>query len=115
MTLIYSGNYLVISTQKSRITRKKGCVDNTPLTLLSKVESCYEVSVLLDVFGFEIVEKTFSATDHLQKPAAGMVIMLIGSKMFVKMVDAFGQKRNLNLYGTGVAFVRCVICDDLGF
>jgi len=44
-----------------------------------------------------------------------MVILLVELKMLVEVVDAFGQKRDLNLRGPRVAFVNLIFRDDFLF
>ena len=41
-----------------------------------------------------------------------MVILFVGEKVLIEMVDALSQKRDLNLRGTRVPFVRGKFCDD---
>jgi len=43
-----------------------------------------------------------------------VVVVLVGAQVLGQLVDAGGQNGNLNLGGTGVAFVGSVVQDDLG-
>ena len=42
-----------------------------------------------------------------------MVVLLMGLKMLVQMVDPLGKERDLNLGGTRVALVRRKFCNNL--
>lgn len=41
-----------------------------------------------------------------------MVVLLVGLKVLVEVIDSLGEKRDLNLGGTRIALVRCEFCDD---
>ena len=51
-------------------------------------------------------------TDHLQKTAAAVVVLLIGLQMLGQAVDAVGQNSDLYLGRTGVTLVDGILGDD---
>ena len=81
--------------------------------LLSEFERSNDRSVTLDVFGFEVVQKTAALTDHLQKTAAGVVIVLVHFEVFVEVVDALGEECDLDLGRTRVTLVCGKFRNDL--
>lgn len=80
--------------------------------LLSETEFADKLSVLVDIFGFKIIEQALSSTDHFQKTATRMIVVGIFGKVRVEMIDALGQKSYLNFGGTGVVFADLVRFDD---
>ena len=80
---------------------------------LEEIESIDDEKI--DVFFFQIVQKTSAGTDHLQKTAAGVMVLLIDLEVLVEVIDAFGQKRNLNLGRTRIALVQRVLCNNFLF
>ena len=65
------------------------------LALFSKTQRFDDGSISFDIFCFKIVEKTTTLTNHLQKTATGMVILLVHFKMFVEVVDSLRKNRTL--------------------
>ena len=51
-------------------------------------------------------------TNHLQKAATGMMILLVLLQMLGEINDASGQNCNLNLRGTSVTLMNCVLLND---
>lgn len=58
--------------------------------LLSEFERRNNGSVTFDVFGFEVIQKTAAFTDHFQKSATGMIVVLVLFEVLVQVVDALG-------------------------
>lgn len=54
-------------------------------------------------------------TDHLEQTAVGMEVLGILLHMLGQAVDAAGEYGDLNLGGTGVTLVGCVLSNDLVF
>ena len=52
-------------------------------------------------------------TNHLQKSATAVVVLLVQLQMLVQTVDAVGQNGDLYLGRTGVTFVGLVLLGDL--
>jgi hypothetical protein len=80
--------------------------------LLAQTQLIDQIAVALDVGLFQIIEKAPALTDHKQKATARVVIFFMLFQVLVQVVDAHGQKRDLNLRGAGVAFVAAVLGDD---
>ena len=72
-----------------RIERKAG---TTPPFLLldTDVQACSDRSVALDVLFPEVVQKASALTDHLQKPAARVMVLCVELEVLVQVVDALG-------------------------
>jgi hypothetical protein len=73
--------------------------------LLAQTELFNNGTVALNVVFGQVVEQVAAATYHLEQTAAGMMILFVHLQMLGELVDAHGQNRNLNLGGTGIAFV----------
>ena len=53
--------------------------------------------------------------DHFQKPSSGVVVMRVRFKVFLQVVDSFGQYSDLYFRGTSVGFVQTVVSDNCIF
>src|SRR3546814_4523492 len=58
-------------------------------------------------------EQPPAATDHLQQAASGVVVLLVRRQVLVEVVDALGEKRDLDLGRTRVRLVQAVLGDEL--
>ena len=65
--------------------------------LLSQVQLGKYGAVTLYIGFLEIVEQAAALTNHLQKAATGVVILLVLLKVLVKVVDAIGKQSYLYL------------------
>ncbi len=65
--------------------------------LLSQVQLGKYGTVTLYIGFLEIVEQAAALTNHLQKAATGVVILLVLLKVLVKVVDAIGKQSYLYL------------------
>ena len=83
--------------------------------LLSDAELCDAGSVTLDVLLGEVVEQVAALTDHFEKAAAGMVVLLVDLEVFGELVDALGENGDLNLRRTGVGLMGAVCLDNCLF
>ena len=54
-------------------------------------------------------------TDHLEKSAAAVMILVVGLEMLGQVVDPVGKDRDLYLGGTGVTLVGGVLFDNALF
>ena len=65
--------------------------------LLSQVQLGKYGAVTLYIGFLEIVEQAAALTNHLQKAATGVVVLLMLLKVLVKVVDAIGKQSYLYL------------------
>ena len=69
-----------------------------------------ELPVSLDVRTSQIIQEALSLADHLQQPAAAVMILGVRTKMLVvQIVDPLRQQRHLNARRSGVVVVRSVL------
>ncbi len=80
--------------------------------LLSDVQLLDDSAVTLDIDLLKVCEKVSSVTDHLEKSAAAVVVLVVSLEVLGESVDAIGKDRDLNLGRTGVALVGLVLVDD---
>ena len=80
--------------------------------LLTQAELCDDRTIAVDVLLGKIVQKASALTDHHQKAAAGMVVVLVDAKVLGELVDPGGQNSDLDLGRTGVAGMGRVLLDD---
>ena len=64
--------------------------------LLSDAELGDDRTVAFDIDAGQVVEKATAATNHHQKATTGVMITLVGLEMFGQVIDAFGQKGDLD-------------------
>src|SRR5476651_1642002 len=60
----------------------------------------------------EVIEQLAAAARHLQQAPAGMKVLPVGAQVLGGVVDARGEKSDLNLARTCVLLVDFVLCDD---
>ena len=53
----------------------------------------------------QVLEESTTTTNELEQAAAGVVILLVACEVTRQLVDASGEKRDLNLRGTGIAIL----------
>ena len=80
--------------------------------LLSDVQLLDDRAVTLDIDLLQVCKKISSVTDHLEKSAAAVVVLVVSLEVLGESVDAIGKDRDLNLGRTGVALVGLVLVDD---
>ena len=80
--------------------------------LLSDVQLLDDRAVTLDIYLLKVSEKVSSVTDHLEKSAAAVVVLMVSLEVLGKSVDAICEDRDLNLGRTCVALVGLVLVDD---
>ena len=73
--------------------------------LLTDIELLNEGAVLVHVLLCEIIEQAATLADHLEQPAAAMVVLRIFLEVRSERVDVGGEDRDLYFRAPGV--VRC--------
>ena len=81
--------------------------------LLSQAELLNDCSVTLDILLLQVCEHAAALAYHLQQTTTGMIVLLMGLEVLGKVVDALGEKSDLNLGGTGIALMKGKPGDDL--
>ena len=71
--------------------------------------------IFTDVPAFEIIKQFSPSRDQLKQSAPRIVVLLVYLEMLSQLIDALGQKSNLNLRRTGVRRMGFVITYDLFF
>ena len=82
--------------------------------LLTDTQLGDQSTVTVDVLVCQIVQHLAALTNHHQQTTTGVVVVLVYTQVNSQLVDASGQNSNLNLGGTGIAFVSSVLQDTLG-
>ena len=86
----------------------------SPPPLLSTQAKAFDKGpVPLDIFFLQVIEKPAPLTDQGIKATAGMVVILVGAKVFGQMIDSPCEKSDLYLRRTGIAFMESVLLNDL--
>ena len=80
--------------------------------LLTQTQLCNDCTIAVDVLLGKIVKQASALTDHHQKTAAGVVVVLVNTQVLGQLVDSGGQDSNLDLGRTGVAGMGCVLLND---
>lgn len=62
---------------------------------------------------FQILEHFPPAGDHGEESATGMMILVMGLEMLSQLKDTLTQKRDLNLWRSGVRLMDLVLADNL--
>ncbi len=78
------------------------------LRLLSDVQLFDDRAVTLDIGLLQVVQKVSSVTNHLQKSAAAVVVLVVGLEVLGQIVNSVGQNCDLYLGRTRVTLVRRV-------
>ena len=83
------------------VYRQRGREEISPprhvqLQLLSEFQLLDQCTVTLEILLLQIVKKSSSLTNHLQKASSGMMILLVALQMSGKLTDSLGQKCDLN-------------------
>ena len=81
------------------------------MKLLSDAELFNNCSVTGNILLHKVVEKVTSVTNHLEKTAAGMMVLVVVLEMFVESVDSVGKNRDLHLGRSGIGFMSAVFGD----
>jgi len=66
--------------------------------LFSEAQTFDYISVSLNIIISDVIEQSSSLTNQLQKPATGMMILLMGFEMFGQIFNSGAQKSDLHLW-----------------
>src|SRR5207244_5816482 len=96
-----------------------GCGTSGPcgplaMVLLPQTEAGDECPVALDVVVLDVVEEAATAPHEHQQAAPAVMVLLVVSKVFGEVVDAFGEERHLHLGRPGVGGVGAMRPDRGG-
>lgn len=80
--------------------------------LPSQPQACDQCAVSLHILPSQVVEQPASLAHHHQEASAAVMIAFVLTQMLGQMVDTFGEQRDLNLGGTGVAVMLTVLFDN---
>lgn len=83
--------------------------------LLSEAELLDDGTVTVDVLLLEIVQKITTLTDHFEKAATGVVIIVVGLQVLGEVGNSLCENGDLYLGRTCVTLVHSVGLDDLCF
>ena len=83
--------------------------------VLTDTQLCDYCAVALDILLLKVVEEVPSVTYHLQKPAAGVMILLVDLDVLGKLVDPLGEDSDLYLGRARVLIVLTVSFDNCCF
>jgi hypothetical protein len=81
------------------------------LELLSDIKLFDNCSVTIDILLHKVVEKVTSVTNHLEKTATRVMVLVVVLEVLVEGVDSVGENRDLYLGRTGIGFVSAVFGD----
>lgn len=82
---------------------------------LSETEFLDYSTVSLDVLLLKVSEEVASVSDHLEKTAAAVVVLLVGLQVLVESYDPVCEDRDLHLGRAGIALVDSVLFDEFLF
>ncbi len=80
--------------------------------LLSEVQLLDDRAVTLDIDLLQICKEVSSVTDHLEKAATAVVVLVVDLEVLGESVDAMCEDRDLYLGRTGITLVHLVLLDD---
>jgi len=68
-----------------------------PQELSAQAELGEDLSISIDVFALQVIEKPAALADHHQQAAPAVVVVLVGTEMVGQMIDAIAQQGHLDL------------------
>ena len=80
--------------------------------LLTQTELLDDRTVTSDIGLLEVCEEVSSVADHLGKTTTTVVVLVVCLHVLGQVVDTVGQKCDLHLGRTGIAFVSGVLLND---
>ena len=83
--------------------------------LVPESEVCDELAITFDIGPLQVLEKTPTAPDHLQKAAAAVVVFPVCVEVAPKVVDAGREDRDLDRSAPTIGVVELVLLDDVFF
>lgn len=78
-------------------------------------EVCDELAIPLDIGPLQVLEKATTAPDHLEEAAAAVVVLRVSIEVGPEVVDARGEKRDLDRGAPTIVVVELVLLDDFVF
>jgi len=81
--------------------------------LFTDTQLCNDGTIALDINFRQIVQQISSLSDHFQKAAAGVMILLVLPKMLGEIVDPLGQNGNLDLRGPGIPLMAGMLLNQI--
>ena len=82
---------------------------------MSEAQVRDELAIPFDVVPLQILEKTTTTPDHLEKAAATVVVFLVSVEVAPKVVDAGREDRHLNRGASTITLVELILLDDVFF
>src|SRR5450830_15583 len=83
------------------------------VALAAQSEPCDHDAIASVVLLDQVCKKAASLSDELEEAAAGMVVLRETPQVPRKLLDPFGQERNLHLWGACVAILDGVLRNNL--
>jgi len=77
--------------------------------LVPQAELLDERPVRRQIASLEVRKEPAAGPDHLQQPAAAVMIFDVGAEMIGEGIDPLGEQRHLDLGRPGIAFVGLVL------
>src|SRR2546422_6904878 len=84
-------------------------------SLAPESEALDQRPVALDILLAQVLEQSAALADHLEQPAAGVVILFVGPEVLGQLFDALGQQGDLNFGRAGIGPAPPVVADQRGF
>jgi hypothetical protein len=81
--------------------------------LLSEVQCLNQIAIALDIVVTEIVEQPSSLPDEHEKPAPGVMVLLVNLEMLGEVVDPLGEYGYLDIGRPGILLMPLKLFDDL--
>src|SRR5258708_2402357 len=82
--------------------------------LIPQPEVLDDLTVAVDVRPLHVVQQTAAVPDHLQQPAAAMMVFLVSPEVLGEVVDPLGEQGDLDSRGAGVRLVLLVLLERRG-
>ena len=83
------------------------------VALAAQSEPCDHDAIASVVLLDQVCKKAASLSDELEEAAAGLVVLRKASQVFRKLLDPFGQERDLHFRRACVAILDGEVRDDL--
>lgn len=75
--------------------------------LLADAQLLNDGAIPFDILLHQVIEQIAAVTNHLQKAAAGMVVLLVYLQVFGQIVDSLGENGDLDLGRTAALQLIC--------
>src|SRR5258708_39117235 len=82
--------------------------------LIPQPEVLDDLTVPVDVRPLHVVQQAAAVPDHLQQPAAAMMVFLVSPEVLGEVVDPLGEQGDLDSRGAGVRLVLLVLLERRG-